>query len=281
MNFETKKRPYILIVILIVSIFLIIICIPFVIEWILLNKTTFPFNMSINFTEEVWFGFIASYIGALGTIALGIIALWQNKRYKELSEKSSHDAALIQKDLKSLSLETMEAIEILKRIELAKYYPLIERIPYTSYGTTKAVIESLIESEDDVIQINYLNVDMTDLTEPISELVEKYNSYYFIVRNISEKTIRNFTCTEVTINGIGPSFRVSSNCDIPPGKNAIILISDFPRFLEGEVIELEMKFTLNNLVMERYYIETHTIISFDNEGPSSYFAKFTSPVILE
>lgn len=106
---------------------LIILLIPFAVQWILLNETIFPFNLPISFSRETWFGFIASYIGAIGTIILGVIALWQNKRYKALSDKSSQESALIQQELKILSEKTMQAIETLKKIELVKYYPLIKK----------------------------------------------------------------------------------------------------------------------------------------------------------
>lgn len=108
-------------------IILIIILDPFVVQWILLNETIFPFNVSIGFSREIWFGFIASYQGAIGTIILGIIAIWQNKRYKELSDKSSQESSIIQQELKILSQNTMGAIETLKKIEVAKYYPSIEK----------------------------------------------------------------------------------------------------------------------------------------------------------
>jgi hypothetical protein len=71
-------------IILVTSLFLI----PFVIEKIILCESFFPFNITIHFSKETWFGFISSYLGAVGTILLGIIALYQNKKYKELSDVS-------------------------------------------------------------------------------------------------------------------------------------------------------------------------------------------------
>lgn len=83
----TKEILFKLIFCISVLVFLIIA--PFIIEQIILCETIFPFNLTITFEREIWFGFVASYIGAIGTVALGGLALWQNKRYKKLSDMSS------------------------------------------------------------------------------------------------------------------------------------------------------------------------------------------------
>jgi|GEM_PF-812749 len=261
---------------------IIIILNPFVVEWVLLNETTWPFNIPISFSRETWFGFIASYMGAIGTVILGIIALWQNKRYKQLADKSSQESAQIQQELKSLSKKTMEAIETLKKIEMSKYYPLIEKMPYTCHGTTKKHFLNEFGSEDYNIQINCINFkDENDLFLPISELVDKYNTYLFVVKNISEKTIRNFTCNQILINGKQPSFMVNFECDVASGKYAVIAILNFPQFKEHEDTDLKMSFVFKNLVMDYYFIETEIVISFDEEAPNSHVLYFTSPEIYE
>ena len=53
-------------------------------------KQFFPFNVSVTFPKDVWFGFMGSYLGAIGTIVLGYIAFYQNKKYKELSDQSEN-----------------------------------------------------------------------------------------------------------------------------------------------------------------------------------------------
>lgn len=47
---------------------------PFIVEKIILCETIIPFDVPIVFSKEVWFGFIGSYLGAIGTIVLGYIA---------------------------------------------------------------------------------------------------------------------------------------------------------------------------------------------------------------
>ena len=263
-------------------IILSIVLIPFILQWALLNETIFPFNLSISFSRETWFGFIASYLGAIGTIILGIIAIWQNKRYKELADKSSQESELIQQEVKGLSKKTMEAIEALKRIELAKYYPSIEKMPCYYHGITKEYFMEQFESEEYTIQSNFISLkDCNDVILPISELVDKYNTYLFIVKNVGEKAIRKFNCNQLLINGIQPNFVVNNECDILPGKYAVIAVLNFPEFKKNEIIELKMRFVFKNLVMENYYIEIEIIITFDEETPSSHVISFTFPEIYK
>lgn len=257
---------------------LTIILIPFIVQWILLNETNFPFNIAVSFSREIWFGFIASYIGAIGTTILGIIAIWQNKKYKELSDKSSEESSIIQKELKDLSKKTMDAIETLKRIELLKYYPSIERIPDIWCGITKKDYIKQFKNKNYVIQSNIINPeDTNDLNFPISELFDKYNTYLFIIKNIGEKAIRNFNCNNLLINGKQPDFVVNYECDIESGKCATIAILNFPQFKKNETIELNMRFKFKNLVMDDYYIDTEIFITFQEEAPESYVTKFTFP----
>lgn len=68
---------------------LIITGVPFIIEWIIRNETIFPFNLPIYFSKETWFSFLGSYLGAIGTIVLGIIALKQNKSLSDANSKLS------------------------------------------------------------------------------------------------------------------------------------------------------------------------------------------------
>ncbi|MEQ2605618.1 hypothetical protein [Dorea longicatena] len=113
------KRVLILLILLI-----ILIIIPFIIEKIILCEKVFPFNIAINFSKEVWFGFIASYLGAVGTVLLGGIALYQNKRYKELSDSSERKLMELQNEIKILTEKSVYLIELNSKIEQAKYYPI-------------------------------------------------------------------------------------------------------------------------------------------------------------
>ena len=56
-------------------------------------------NSLNEFSKETWFGFIGSYLGAIGTIILGYITFYQNKKYKELSDRSDEHFMELQKEL--------------------------------------------------------------------------------------------------------------------------------------------------------------------------------------
>lgn len=81
---------------------LVVIILPFVIEKIILSEAIFPFNVSVTFPKDVWFGFMGSYLGAIGTIVLGYIAFYQNKKYKELSDQSEKRFWELQEEIKEL-----------------------------------------------------------------------------------------------------------------------------------------------------------------------------------
>ena len=68
--------------------------------------------------------FIASYLGAVGTVLLGGIALYQNKRYKELSDSSERKLMELQNEIKILTEKSVYLIELNSKIEQAKYYPI-------------------------------------------------------------------------------------------------------------------------------------------------------------
>lgn len=58
------------------------------------------------------FGFIGSYLGAIGTIVLGYIAFYQNKRYKELSDQSEQNFLELQEEIKELTKKSVFLIDL-------------------------------------------------------------------------------------------------------------------------------------------------------------------------
>ena len=100
----------------------------------ILCETIFPFNIPINLSKETWFGFIASYLGAVGTVMLGIIALYQNKKYKELSDSSEEKFITLQNEIKTLTEKSVALIELNSKIEQAKYYPILTNINYSYWN---------------------------------------------------------------------------------------------------------------------------------------------------
>lgn len=80
----------------------ILIIMPFVIEAIIYDEATFPFNLPIKTSREGWLSFIGSYLGAIGTVLLGWLALWQTKRYKKASDKTDETFRILQEKIKEL-----------------------------------------------------------------------------------------------------------------------------------------------------------------------------------
>lgn len=220
---------------------------------------------------------LAGLWSAFATLFLGGIAVWQNKSYKELSDKSSKETSEIQENIMLLTEKTMNAIETLKKIEMSKYYPLVERMPQTYHGISKKLYLKEFD-KDFVIQPTMINMDINDILLPIGDLYEKYNSCSFVVKNTSEKAIRHFNCYKLRINGNEPAFIVKIECDILPGQNALVSILNFPEYKKDE-IDVEIEFTLNNLVMDKYIIRSEFIITFDNDHPNFYEISFTFPEI--
>ena len=117
---EKNNLANTIIKILIVSIVIfILIFLPLEIEKMIFSKKHIPFYNETNFAKDVWFGFIASYLGTIGTVLLGIIALYQNKRYKELSDESEKRFIDLQTEIKELNKKNVELIEINTKIEKA------------------------------------------------------------------------------------------------------------------------------------------------------------------
>lgn len=257
------------------GIFSILIVIPFLIEKIVLNDSYFLFNSKIILSRESWFGFISSYIGAIGTVGLGIIALWQNKRYKELSDISSKEVKEIQIELKELSEKMVNAVKTLERIELAIYTPVIEKIPYNFYGLSKEDLDGKFKNEDIVYQYNLLNVKKEECALALDKLMDKYKTFGFTIRNIGEKAIRNFTCTEVKIEGERVGFQLGFKRDITSSGCANILFVNLP--LNRECTKLDLKFEFNNLLMEQYCFDVEIIITYKDEYFDASCMEFELP----
>ncbi|MCI8326410.1 MAG: hypothetical protein HFI37_01375 [Lachnospiraceae bacterium] len=247
---------------------------PFFLELLLTNINKNPIGIRFALSKETWFGFIASYMGAIGTVVLGIIAIWQNKRYKELSDKSSEEVKHIQQELKILNERTVNAIETLEKIEVAIYHPSIEKIPYNFYGVRKTFLD---EKSQDICgyQINYLNVTESDLLESLDKLMDKYKTYGFGICNVGEKAIRNFNCNSIKIDGKTPGFRVSNPSDVIAGESIYILFINLP--LKAEITQLEMEFEFYTLLMDRFVFQVEVIINYEENDFSVNFINFETP----
>lgn len=257
-----KKIKYILLMLVLT---IILIMFPILIEQIIININKNPFNIKTVLSNDVWFGFIASYLGAIGTVILGIIAIWQNKRYKELSDKSSNEVMHIQKELKELNQRNVKAIETLEKIEVAIYNPNIQYMPYSFYGISKNVLD---ESENaHIYQKNYL-INPYETGEPLDKLMDKYETYGLTICNKSEKAIRDFHCKRIKINGISPNLFFSHYTDMQSGENAYILFINLPLKLGETCLELDFEFY--TLLQDKYILHVDVRISYDGKEFKDY-----------
>ena len=124
---------------------------PFVIEAIIYDETTFPFNLQIKSSREVWFSFVGSYFGAIGTVLLGVLALWQTKKYKKASDEADETSQILQEKIREL---------VQANTDLAKENKNIQEN-----------IKSIEEKNTSFLETsNALQADLKDLTESNSEL---------------------------------------------------------------------------------------------------------------
>jgi len=142
---------------------------------------------------------MGSYIGAIATAVLGIIAVNQSRKYKILSDKALLDTSKTQNEIKYLNKKTTDAIETLMRIEKVKYSPEIHNEGITIYGNYSSILNEYVKLKYP-FQMNYIALSHNEsMNVSIAKLAKKYNTYNFIIRNEGEKTIRNFICRSLHI----------------------------------------------------------------------------------
>lgn len=255
---------------------IILILIPFAIEAVILCDTIFPFNTAINFSKETWFGFIASYLGAVGTVMLGIIALYQNKKYKELSDSSDKKFMTLQNEIKTLTEKSVSLIELNSKIEQAKYYPILTNIHHSYWNTDKKNISENFNLKKDAFQISYKKEDPYEMLSPYEDIFDQYYTFVYTLKNDGEYTIRNFNCKSIVKNGIEheSGFWLFQSCDIEPG--AILRCVYATKFnlakqcQNGEIQSLSFIYEMENVIGERFKM-TSELIFFPvsvNEAPN-------------
>lgn len=259
---------------IIVFICLGLILFPFLVEWILYDTEHMLFNMPIRFAREAWFGFIASYLGAIGTVILGIIALYQNKKYKELSDKSEANLLNLQNNIRELNRKSVELIEINTRIEQAKYFPAFREGQRYFWDARQEDLKEF--SAENLYQIAVKKEDNFNIEEPIEKVIEKYHTFTFFLTNIGEKVIRNFHCKAAKVNGKSEMAEwFFYNCDIESGATVCVMyatkIDLIKEIREGNIWIIELQYGMENLIGESWYMDIQ--ITFFNTGgklPSVY-----------
>lgn len=228
----------------------------------------------IRFAREVWFGFIASYLGAIGTVILGIIALYQNKKYKELSDKSEATLLNLQNDIRELNMKSVELIEINTRIEQAKYFPIFREGHSYFWDANQEELEEF--SAGNLFQITVKKENNFNIEEPVAKIFKKYHTFAFFLTNNGEKAIRNFHGREAKINGeseMGAWYFY--NCDIEAGATVCVMyatkIDLMKEIKKGNICTIELQYGMENLIGESLFMDIQ--ITFFNTGkklPSVY-----------
>ncbi|MDO5382735.1 MAG: hypothetical protein Q4F06_08490 [Eubacteriales bacterium] len=265
----------ILFYLLFVATIILLIAAPFLIEKIILCEDIFPFNMPITFSKETWFGFIASYLGAIGTVSLGIIALYQNKKYKELSDSSEERLLTLQTEIKNLTEKNVALIELNSKIERAKYFPILTNAHHSYWDMSKANAKSSFDFENDAFVFSYKNISPEEIPNTLIDIFNQYHTFVYTLKNDGERTIRNFSCTSVTQNKQlhEHGFWFCQTCDIEPG--AILRCVYVTKFnlaeqcKNGEIESLSFKYEMENVIGERFEMATdlHFIPSGKNAAP--------------
>ena len=167
---DKKIKCTILKILGLVLVLFILIVMPFVIEAIIYDEITFPFNLQIKSSREAWFSFVGSYFGAIGTIMLGGLALWQTKRYKKASDETDEIFQILQEKIMKLVQTNVDLAEENKNIQ--KSIKSIEEkntIFLESTNGLQADMKELTESNSE------LQRDMKNIIENIPDLIA-YNS---------------------------------------------------------------------------------------------------------
>ena len=261
---------------------ILLIATPFLLEKMLLCEDIFPFNIPITFSKETWFGFIASYLGAIGTVSLGIIALYQNKKYKELSDTSEERLLALQTEIKKLIEKNVALIELNSKIERAKYFPILTNMHHSYWNMSKENAKNSFDFENDAFVFSYKNIHPKEIPNSLIDIFNQYHTFVYTLKNDGERTIRNFSCTSVTQNGQLHEHRFwfCQTCDIESG--SILRCAYVTKFnigeqcKNGEIESLSFKYEMENVIGEHFEMtaDLHFIPTSKNEAPD-YMIEFT------
>lgn len=242
---------------------------PFIIAGILPNST----EVFLKYTGEVWFGFIASYLGAIGTFSLGLLALYQNREYKNQSDTTNERLLELQEEIKELNKKNVELIEINTRIEKAKYYPVfMEEDKYYINGDVESIdnygVFHIIEKKDDL--------DFCEKT--VDEIFKQYNTIAYSLKNIGEKVVRNFHCKRCIVNNDDKMWNwISYFCDVESGMDVNIVLATKEDILEevrkGNIKSVSFEYEMENVIGENFGMDAEMTFEDDPKGMLKLFVQ--------
>lgn len=244
---------------------------PFFVEKVLTEEKVQIFNLSTSFSAEVWFGFIASYLGAIGAVVLGGIALYQNKIYKELSDQSGEEIKNLQTEIKNLNKRSVELIEINTKLEKSKYYPQLSEHSFPQWNG-KLKKEDLKNTFQITVGVPYSSDIYTFLaSDPTpSGLFEKFDTFTYVLKNEGEKVIRNLRCIGIYEKGERISHIWShASCDVDPGKEVYLVYATEwnlrERIINGNVDTLDFEYEMENVIGEKFSMKCKVTFYIDDQ----------------
>lgn len=235
---------------------LAVIILPFAIEKIILCETIFPFNLPVTFPKDVWFSFMGSYLGAIGTIVLGYIAFYQNKKYKELSDQSEQRFLELQEEIKELTRKSVSLIDLNSKIEASKYHPILSNLQHIFWNTKGKSVAEFFDVENDAFQISFCKEDINEHLTSYEETFDQYYTFVYTLKNDGEKTIYNFNCTDIKTNGKNnmKGIWIYQSCDIKPGATVrCVYAAKFDiekKISSGEIESLSFNYRMKNVLGE-------------------------------
>ncbi len=244
--------------------------IPFLTERVIMNGGILYFKIPFRFSKETWFAFYGSYFGAVATIVLSYIALRQNKEYKLLSDQSAEAYYRLQSQVKDLTADMMNALDVLKRIEVSKYWPALVLQPLHACNIPRDRVQNDIQKHGWALQATAL-----DHYEPVVDHLQLFDkhrsSYAVLLKNIGEKTIRNLICRKVKINGQFKTNMLSFATDVDPGQPVLVVIINVPECpTKDQTIHVEVGLCMQNLVGERFTCVLEMLVHRFDEAPFIY-----------
>ena len=252
----------------------LIIILPFIFERIILNESSWPFNLHIYLSRETWFGFIGSYLGAIGTIVLGGIAFYQNKRYEELSDQSEKRFLNLQEEMKELTTKSVSLIDLNSKIEAAKYHPILTNMDCIYYNFNNEEFEKIFDIQNDVFQISTCDTDPYVHLLSNKEIFNQYYTFLHIFKNDGEKNIRNFNCRDIKTNGelnINEGW-ICRACDIKPGATLICVYATkydlVKKIINKEIDSISFTYRMENVLGECFKMSVD--FQFLTEGNKIY-----------
>lgn len=285
-NGRENIKKYLKKIIIFLFFILCIVAFPFIVEKIILCETIFPFDLPIDFSKEVWFGFIGSYLGAIGTIVLGYIAFYQNKKYKELSDQSEQNFLELQQEIKELTKKSVFLIDLNSKIEFSKYHPILSNLHYSFENIRGEDLEKSFDLKNDAFQISFRKENPNEYLTSYTEIFDQYYTFVFTLKNDGEKTIRNFNCTNIETNGqkYEMGFWIYQSCDINPGAILRCVYAtkfDFSQKVSrGEIESLSFNYRMENVLGECFVMSVDFHFIPTEENHIDFFVEI-SPILRE